>query len=52
MAVKEAIGDLSDFEEDTFKIGVEFDHMSIQTSEKLKHLYPEKGKDIMVFHEK
>ena len=38
-AVKEAIGNPSEFETSTFKIGIECDHMSVQISEKLQNLY-------------
>ena len=38
-AVKEAIGDTSSYDYPTFKIGIEFDHMSVQVSQKLQNLY-------------
>ena len=38
-AVKEAIGDSLVYDHPTFNIGIEFDHMSIQVSQKLQKLY-------------
>ena len=38
-AVKEAIGNPSEFETSSFKIGIECDHMSVQISQKLQNLY-------------
>ena len=38
-AVKEAIGDTTSYDTPTFKIGIEFDHMSVQASQKLQNLY-------------
>ena len=38
-AVKEAIGDTTSYDTPTFKIGIEFDHMSVQVSQKLQNLY-------------
>ena len=46
-AVKEAIGNPSEFETSSFKIGIECDHMSVQISQKLQNLYD--GKKIHTY---
>ena len=45
-AVKEAIGNTSEFETSTFKIGIECDHMSVQISQKLENLYDGRRRNI------
>ena len=45
-AVKEAIGNTSEFETSTLKIGIECDHMSVQISQKLENLYDGRRRNI------
>lgn len=47
-AVKEAIGNTSEFETSTFKIGIECDHMSVQISQKLENLYDGRRRNMYI----
>ena len=48
-AVKEAIGNPSEFETSSFNIGIECDHMSVQISQKLQNLYDGKRTNIYTY---